>query len=82
MKVISQCKVIGLFNYDRIKRNIKKKYAQRQNLGQTNGKIHLIKIFFFLEFVKVNVSKHLEGEASQHLPVLLLVIYTFIRNIY
>ena len=33
-------------------------------------------------FVKVNVSKHFECEASCQLHVLLLVIYTFILNIY
>ena len=32
--------------------------------------------------VKVNVSNHLESKASCQLPVLLLVIFTFILNIY
>ena len=42
MKVLPQYKVIGPYNYDRIIRNIKKNYAKRQDLGQTNGKMHLI----------------------------------------
>ena len=33
-----------------------------------------------MQFVKVNVSKHLECEASCQLPALLLVIYTLILN--
>ena len=36
----------------------------------------------FVSFVKVNVSNHLELEASCQLPALVLVIYTFILNIY
>ena len=42
MKVIPQYKVIGPFNYDRIIRNIEKNYAHGQDIGQINGKIHLI----------------------------------------
>ena len=42
MKVIPQYKVIGPYNYDRNIRDIEKKYAKRKDLGQTNGKIHLI----------------------------------------
>ena len=42
MKVIPQYKVIGLYNYHSIIRNIEKNYAQRQDLGQTNIKMHLI----------------------------------------
>ena len=42
MKVIHQYKVIAPYNYDRIIRNIEKNYAQRQDLDQTNGKMHLI----------------------------------------
>ena len=37
-KVISPCK---LYNFDRIIRNIGKN-AHRQDIGQTNGKMHLI----------------------------------------
>ena len=36
-----QYKVIGPYNYDRIKNNIEKIYAKRQDIGQTNGKMHL-----------------------------------------
>ena len=42
MKVIPQYNVIGPYNYDRIICNIEKNYAKRQDLGQTNGKMHLI----------------------------------------
>ena len=42
MKVIPQYKVIGPYNYDTIIRNIEKNYAQRQDIGQTSGKMHLI----------------------------------------
>ena len=42
MKVIAQYKVIGPYNYDRIIRNIEKNYAQKQDIGQTSGKMHLI----------------------------------------
>ena len=43
MKVIRQYKVIGQYNYDRIIHNIEKNYAKRQDIGQTNGKMHLDK---------------------------------------
>ena len=36
MKVIPQYKVIGPYNDDRMIRNIEQKYAQRQDIGQTN----------------------------------------------
>ena len=42
MKVISQCKVIGPYNYDGIINNIEKMYAKRQDIGQTNAKMHLV----------------------------------------
>ena len=42
MHVIQQYKVIGPYNYDRIINNIEKMYAKRQDIGQTNGKMHLI----------------------------------------
>ena len=42
MIVIPQYKVIGTYNYDRIIHNIKKNYAKRQDMGQTNGKMHLV----------------------------------------
>ena len=42
MNVIPQYKVIGPYNYDRIIHNIKKKYAKRQDIGQTSIKMHLI----------------------------------------
>ena len=35
-------KVIGPYNYDRIIHNIDKNYAERQDIGQTNGKMHLV----------------------------------------
>ena len=37
-----QYKVIGPHNCDRIIHNIKKNYAKRQDIGQTNGKMHLV----------------------------------------
>ena len=42
MKFIPQYKVIGLYNYDRIIHNIEENYAKRQDIGQTNVKIHLV----------------------------------------
>ena len=41
MKVIPQYKVIGPYNYDRIIRNIEKNDDKRQDIGHTNGKMHL-----------------------------------------
>ena len=43
MKVIPQYKVIGPYNYDRIIHNTEKINAKRQDIGQTNGKMHLVK---------------------------------------
>ena len=39
-----QYEVIGPYNYDydRIIHNIEKIYAKRQDIGQTNGKTHLV----------------------------------------
>ena len=37
-----QYKVIGPYNYDRILDNIEKNYAKRQDIGHTNGKMHLV----------------------------------------
>ena len=42
MKFIPQCKVIGPYNYDRIIHDIEKIYAKRQDVGQINGKMHLV----------------------------------------
>ena len=42
MKFIPQYKVIGTYNYDSIMHNIEKNYSKRQDIGQTNGKMHLI----------------------------------------
>ena len=42
MKVIPQYKVIGPYNYDRIIHNIEKFYTKRQDIVQTNGKMHLV----------------------------------------
>ena len=42
MQVIPQYKVIGSYNYDRIIHNIEKMYAERQHIGQTNGKMDLV----------------------------------------
>ena len=43
MYVVPQYKVIGPYNYDRIIHNEKNlKYAKRQDIGQTSGKMHLI----------------------------------------
>ena len=44
MKVTKQYKVIGPYIYDRIIRNIEKNNARRQDIGQTNGKMHLFLI--------------------------------------
>ena len=41
MNVIPQYKVIGPYNYDMIIHKIKK-YAKRQDIGQTSGKMNLI----------------------------------------
>ena len=37
-----QYKVNGPYNYDRIIHNIEKIYAKRQDIGQTNGQMHLV----------------------------------------
>ena len=37
-----QYKAIGPYNYDRIIHNIEKNYAKRRDIGQTNGKMHLV----------------------------------------
>ena len=37
-----QYKVIGPYNCDRIIHIIEKNYAKRQDIGQTNGKMHLV----------------------------------------
>ena len=42
MKIIPHYKVIGPYNYDRIIHNIENNYSKRQDIGQTNGKIHLV----------------------------------------
>ena len=42
MKVIPQYKVNGVYNYDRIIHNREKNYAKRQDIDQTNGKMHLV----------------------------------------
>ena len=42
MKLIPQYKVIGPYNCDRIIHNIEKNYAKRQDIGQTNTKMHLV----------------------------------------
>ena len=78
MKVIPQYRVIGPFNYDRIIHNIGKKYVERQDIVRKMERY----IFFFLNCViQENVSKLFESEASCQLPVLLLVIYSFMLNI-
>ena len=41
MNVIAQYKVIGHYNYDRIIHYIKK-YAKKQDIGQTSGQMQLI----------------------------------------
>ena len=40
MKIIPHYEVIGPYNYGRIIHNIEKNYAKRQDIGQTNGKMH------------------------------------------
>ena len=40
MNVVPQYKVIGQYNYDRIIHN-NKKYARRQDIDQTSGKMYL-----------------------------------------
>ena len=42
MKSIPQYKVVGPYNHDRIRHNIEKKYSKRQDIGQTNRKMHLV----------------------------------------
>ena len=42
MKVIPQYNVIGRYNTDSIIHNIENNYVKRQDIGQTNGKTHLI----------------------------------------
>ena len=37
-----QYKVIGPYNYDRIIHYIEKHYAKRQEIGPTNGNMHLV----------------------------------------
>ena len=42
MKIIPRYKVIGPYNYDRIIHNIENNYSKRQDIGQTNEKMHLV----------------------------------------
>ena len=42
MKLIPQYKLIGPYNHDIIIHNLEKIYAKRQDIGQTNGKMHLV----------------------------------------
>ena len=42
MKIIPHYKVIVQYNYDRIIHNIENNYSKRQDIGQTNGKMHLV----------------------------------------
>ena len=42
MKVIPQYKVNGPGNYGMIIHNIENIYTKRQDIGQTNGKMHLV----------------------------------------
>ena len=42
MKFIPQYKLIGPHNYDRIIHNMETIYSKRQDMGQTNGKMHLV----------------------------------------
>ena len=42
MKFIPQYEVIGHYNYDRIIHNIENIYSKRQDIGQTNGKMHVV----------------------------------------
>ena len=44
MKAIPQYRVSFPYNYNRIIHNIEKNYAKTQDIGQTNGKMHLILI--------------------------------------
>ena len=77
MNVVPQYKVIG--PYDRIIHN-KKNYAKRPDIGQTSEKMHAF------DFEAKNLCNSLNTLKVRHrscqLPVLLLVIYTFILNIY
>ena len=41
MNVVSEYKIIGPYNYDRIIHN-EKNCGKRQDIGQTSGKLHLI----------------------------------------
>ena len=42
MKFITQYKAIGPHNNDRNIHNIEKIYSKRQDIGQTNRKMHLV----------------------------------------
>ena len=42
MKVIPQYRVIDPYNYDRIIHDMAKINAKRHDIGQTNGKMHLV----------------------------------------
>ena len=42
MKFVPQYKIIGPDNYDRFIHNMEKNYSKRQDIGQTNGKMHLV----------------------------------------
>ena len=57
MKVIPQYKVIGPYNYDRIMHNIETNYARRQDVGQTNGKMHLI---LKIKICVIRLCKHFQ----------------------
>ena len=48
MKVIPQYKVIGPYNYARIRHNIEKINAKRQDIDQTNGQMHLVQKLKFV----------------------------------
>ena len=82
MKVIPQYKVIDPYNYGRIIRNIGNKYAKRQDFRSDKWK----DVF---EFKNKNLCNSLKWtfpntlkEKNPAVAVLLLVIYTFILNIY
>ena len=70
MKAIGQYKVSFPYNYNRIIHHVEKNYAKRQDIGQTNGKMHLI--------LKIKTScNSLKSSFPNSLKVKHLTIYLY-----
>ena len=69
MNVVPQYKVIGPYNYERIINN-KKKYAKRQDIGQTSGKMHF-------DFEDKNLCNSLKTLKVKHLASNLFCSWRF-----